>query len=122
MGVASARSDCPRNPAHPRTFCGFLTPNPMNTPLVPPCARRMAAMLFVTATTLVTSVTAQTTAPAAAPQNEDVLVLSPFEVSADDSRGYQATQTLAGTRIRTDLKDVGSAITVITKEFMQDIG
>jgi outer membrane receptor protein involved in Fe transport len=51
-----------------------------------------------------------------------VVVLTPFEVSAATDRGYQATQTLAGTRIRTDLRDVSSAISVITPEFMQDIG
>jgi hypothetical protein len=65
---------------------------------------------------------AQTTAPAVTPKDDEVLVLSPFEVNSSEDRGYAATQTLAGTRIRTDLKDVGSAITVITKEFMQDIG
>ena len=54
--------------------------------------------------------------------DEVLLVLSPFEVSTQQDRGYQATQTLAGTRIRTDLKDVGSAISVYTKEFMRDIG
>ncbi len=64
-----------------------------------------------------------TTPPAApAPAEEDVLVLSPFEVNAEEDTGYIATQTLAGTRIRTDLKDVASAISVITKEFMVDIG
>jgi len=70
---------------------------------------------------------AQTTAPASnagasKSEEEDVLVLSPFEVNAEEDNGYVATATLAGTRIRTDLKDVASAISVITKEFMQDIG
>jgi hypothetical protein len=65
---------------------------------------------------------AQTVAPDTTPKSEETLVLSPFEVNAEDDNGYQATQTLAGTRIRTDLKDVGSAITVVTKQFMQDIG
>jgi hypothetical protein len=67
---------------------------------------------------------AQTSAPASTPptKEEEVLVLSPFEVNSAEDTGYAATQTLAGTRIRTDLKDVGSAISVITKEFMQDIG
>jgi hypothetical protein len=67
---------------------------------------------------------AQTTNPggAAAPKEEEILQLSPFEVTAESDNGYQATETLAGTRIRTDLRDVGSAITVITKEFMKDIG
>ena len=70
---------------------------------------------------------AQTNPPASqaapAPASEDeTIVLSPFEVNAAKDTGYQATQTLAGTRIRTDLKDVGSAIQVITKDFMNDIG
>ncbi len=53
---------------------------------------------------------------------EDVVTLSPFEVSAAKDTGYQATETLAGTRIRTDLKDVASAIQVVTKDFMADVG
>ena len=65
---------------------------------------------------------AQTTNPAPAAKPEEVVVLTPFEVKSTSDKGYQATETLAGTRIRTDLKDVGSAITVITKEFLQDIG
>lgn len=67
---------------------------------------------------------AQTTAPAPAKpeKEEEIVVLSPFEVSGTKDTGYQATETLAGTRIRTNLKDVGSAISVITKEFMADIG
>ena len=66
--------------------------------------------------------------PGAAPatpapeEDENVVILSPFEVTTDTDTGYVATQTLAGTRIRTDLRDVGSAITVVTKEFMNDIG
>lgn len=61
-------------------------------------------------------------APAPAAQEEEVIHLSPFEVQAGTDIGYQATQTMSGTRIRTDLKDVGSAISVVTKEFLQDIG
>ncbi|PTY04220.1 hypothetical protein DB347_20195 [Opitutaceae bacterium EW11] len=48
--------------------------------------------------------------------------LSPFEVRAGGDTGYLATDTLGGTRIRTDLRDVGSAISVATREFMRDIG
>ena len=81
----------------------------------------LAASLLAGALTGTAS--AQTTAkPAPAATEEPALVLSPFEVTADEDNGYAATQTLAGTRIRTDLKDVGSAITVVTKEFMRDIG
>ena len=63
------------------------------------------------------------TAPAdAATDDSGLVTLSPFEVTAVKDTGYQATQTLAGTRIRTDLKDVASAIQVITKDYMSDIG
>ena len=46
------------------------------------------------------------------PMDEEVVVLSPFEVKATQDTGYQATETLAGTRIRTDLKDVGGGLSV----------
>jgi len=55
-------------------------------------------------------------------QDEDTVVLSPFEVTSTKDNGYQATETLAGTRIRTELRDVGSALSVYTKEFLKDIG
>jgi hypothetical protein len=62
------------------------------------------------------------TAAAAPAADDEVIQLSPFEVTGAKDTGYQASQTLAGTRIRTDLKDVGSAISVITKDFMADVG
>ncbi|MBD5778076.1 TonB-dependent receptor [Pelagicoccus sp. NFK12] len=54
--------------------------------------------------------------------DEEVFELSPFEVTGEDNEGYRASSTLAGTRIRTDLKDVGSAISVYTDEFLKDVG
>ena len=67
---------------------------------------------------------AQTAAPATPPSaaEEDVVVLSPFEVTSSADTGYVATDTLAGTRIRTDLRDVGASLSVITKGFLQDVG
>ncbi|HUG10773.1 MAG TPA: TonB-dependent receptor plug domain-containing protein [Opitutaceae bacterium] len=66
---------------------------------------------------------AQVTPDATTPEtDEEVIVLSPFEVSGTRDTGYQATETLAGTRIRTELKDVASAISVITEQFLQDVG
>jgi len=60
--------------------------------------------------------------PAGKPADEEVLQLSPFEVTSTKDTGYVATETLAGTRIRTELKDVGAAISVITKDFLNDVG
>ncbi|GAB5561756.1 MAG: hypothetical protein SynsKO_34030 [Synoicihabitans sp.] len=54
--------------------------------------------------------------------DEEVVELSPFILEATDSSGYQATSTLAGTRLKTDLKDLGSSISVVTEQFMDDLG
>src|SRR5688572_21987510 len=56
--------------------------------------------------------------PADTPQ-EDMLVLSPFEVNPDDN-GYLASSAQSGTRLRTDLRDIPSSISVLTKDFMND--
>lgn len=53
---------------------------------------------------------------------EDTYELSPFTVQGDDADGYRAASTLAGSRLRTPLRDVGSAIQVITEEFFEDTG
>lgn len=53
--------------------------------------------------------------------SESVITLSPFEVSAENDDGYRASGTLAGTRLRTDLKDVAASVSVVTKDFMRDI-
>jgi outer membrane receptor protein involved in Fe transport len=53
-------------------------------------------------------------------EKDDVFILSPFHVNAEDDQGYRATSTLAGTRLNTSLKDVGAAISVVTKEFLED--
>lgn len=61
--------------------------------------------------------------PVAAPpagETEPAVTLSPFVVAESEDRGYAATSTLAGTRLRTDLRDVGAAISVVTGQFMTD--
>jgi len=53
---------------------------------------------------------------------DELYELSPFSVDASQDTGYTATSTLAGTRVRTDLKDLGAAISVYTSEFLEDTG
>jgi len=68
---------------------------------------------------------AQTTAPnptTGGAAREEVIQLSPFAVSPDDDTGYRSSSTLAGSRLRTDLRDVAASVSVVTKEFMQDLG
>ena len=67
---------------------------------------------------------AQTTTTPAKPvakEQEEVLVLSPFEVSAEDDSGYATATTLAGNRLNTELRDIGNAVTVINSQFLKDI-
>lgn len=54
-------------------------------------------------------------------EDEDIYVLSLFTVDESDVVGYAAASTLAGTRIKTDLKDLGASISVVTEEFMEDV-
>lgn len=88
---------------------------------------RMSALLASSAFCLTSAslLHAQTAAPAAtAEENQDQpVVLSPFVVEASEDTGsYRATATLAGTRIRTELKDVGAAVSAVTAQFLQDTG
>jgi hypothetical protein len=52
----------------------------------------------------------------------DLIKLSPFEVSTNQDKGYAATSSLAGSRLNTELRDIGAAVQVITPEFMKDLG
>lgn len=54
--------------------------------------------------------------------SESVVELSPFEVREDANQGYYATQTLAGGRLRQDLRDLATSVQVVTKDFMDDVG
>lgn len=63
----------------------------------------------------------------AGPAKEDAAALSPFTVSTAPDRGYVATDTLAGTRLRSELKDLAASVTIVPKseagqKFMNEIG
>ena len=70
---------------------------------------------------LVSTASPQLTGQENAEQNEDYYELSPFVVSSDDDVGYLATSTLAGTRLKTNLNEVGTAISVVNTEFLEDV-
>jgi len=93
----------------------------------------ITAFVLCTSAVLALAVTPRSFGQAAAPapgagtsaevKDEDVVKLSPFVVNAEEDQGsYAATSTLAGTRVRTDLKDLSSAISVVTQQFLQDTG
>lgn len=46
--------------------------------------------------------------------------MSPFEVDATQDRGYYAENTLAGSRLNTNVSDLAASITVVTKQQLTD--
>lgn len=55
-------------------------------------------------------------------EEEELFELSPFTVTAADEAGYAARATTGGVRFRTDLRDIGSQVDVMSLEFLQDVG
>lgn len=53
---------------------------------------------------------------------EAAIELSPFVVNEGSDVGYLAGNTLAGSRLNTQLKDTAASIRVLTSEFLSDIG
>ena len=87
----------------------------------------LLAGLFITVFASPTSgqsSTAASTTASSPPTNVpiDTLLLSPFQVDATQEKGYLATQTLNGTRLKTDLRDIGASISVFTEQMMDDLG
>lgn len=66
---------------------------------------------------------AQEATTAVSSDEDEVVTLSPFEVKASGERdGYVTTTTLAGNRLNTQLKDLGTSISVYNEQFLKDIG
>lgn len=81
--------------------------------------------LFALSVVLVGPLAAQT-APAApkaapAPEKEEVVILSPFTVSADNADRYRAADAISAVRVRAALLDTPSTISVITRDMMDDL-
>ncbi len=53
-------------------------------------------------------------------KREETIVLSPFVVTTEKDQGYFAENTLAGSRMRTNLSDLAASLSVITKQQMDD--
>lgn len=52
----------------------------------------------------------------------DIVTLSPFEVDETTDIGYLATSTLAGSRLKTSLRDLGTSISIVNAEMLRDSG
>ncbi len=68
---------------------------------------------------------AQSTLPPTPPsqaEDADAIELSPFTVQASSDLGYEASESLAGTGLRTKLTDMGASVSVVTARFLEDTG
>jgi iron complex outermembrane receptor protein len=82
------------------------------------CAAPLAASLGLAVTG--SAQTAPAPSPAAT-THEDVVLLSPFEVSATTDTGYTAAASIGATRTRTLLIELPQNIQVFTDEFIKDV-
>ncbi len=56
------------------------------------------------------------------PTEDETLEMSPFTISTDRDTGYAATNSLAGTRLNSAIANIPAALSVMTREFLNDIG
>ncbi len=81
------------------------------------------ALLALAAGSPFASAQAPAAQPAGTPAREgDVIRLSEFSVSAEGDRGYVASETLTGSRVRTPIIDLPYTVNVLTAEFFADFG
>lgn len=76
--------------------------------------------LLAASTLAMVRLSAQTSAPAA-DASDDVVKLSPFSVAADRDSGYSASNSIAGTRTNTPIRDIAMNIQVFTKDMASDL-
>lgn len=102
---------------HPKVCLGRLA-------LPSPLPRGWRSIVTLLASVLFTSiqVMGQTVNSDEDNSEDAITVLSPFLVSAESETGWVATESLAGSRLRTDLKDLAAPIEVLTKDFMDEFG
>ena len=79
------------------------------------------ALLFVGSASLGrTQAASAAPAAGAATPSGDIVQLSEFAVTADTDRGYVASETMTGSRVRTPIIDLPYTVNVMTAEFFED--
>jgi iron complex outermembrane recepter protein len=77
--------------------------------------------IFVVAAAAATGVLPLSAQSQDADASEDTIQLSAFVVNTEADNGYQATETISGTRTGTSLRDISSVVSPLTKDFLADI-
>ncbi len=115
-----AKTERTRGPPEDQANPSDAKTTPVSQPAPSNPMKNRNPLSFVAAWLLaLTSVDAQSTTNATP---AEPITLSPFEVDASADRGYQAFNTLSGTRLNSKLEDLGASITVVTKQQMTDLG
>src|SRR5688500_4287189 len=73
---------------------------------------------------LLLTATLRAAAALAAPavdSKEEPVILSIFQVRSDKDEGYRSTQTISGSRTFSDLRDTPNSISVLNREFLDDL-
>src|SRR5262245_60648472 len=95
----------------------ILSSNPMQTTKTNTMPRHKLPLAFAALLVAAVPSWAQQATTSTVPKKEDEVVeLSPFEVTAGDNESYTAATTLAGNRLNTELRDIGNSVTVITSQ------
>jgi catecholate siderophore receptor len=81
--------------------------------------RALASGTLVFASTLHAQVAPQQPQPKS---DDEIHVLSPFQVQTTADVGYEASRSLSGMGLNTKLTDIGAAISVVTAKFIEDTG
>lgn len=87
-------------------------------------SRRLSALAVASSALIAADVSAQTAAPASpapADAKEEIVTMSPFTVSTERDEGYRASNSIAGTRTNTPIRDIPINIQVFTKDLYDDL-
>ncbi len=85
-------------------------------------ARSLAGIVLAEAAAVALVAQQLPPAPAGAVANAEAVKLSPFVIEDNVDTGYLASSTLAGSRLKTDFRDIASQVSVMTPDFLADIG
>ena len=108
---------------HDRTPCivipSAVGPLPINNRLH---RAHLRSLSLLTALCALASVAGAQTAAANPPVPDETIKLSPFTVNTEKDNGYIAADSLMGGRLATPLLKTPSDITVLTRDFLDDVG
>lgn len=92
----------------------------MNCSVAPRLGHALALLLTAALPTAVAL--AQTAPIPPKPAADEIVSLSVFEVSSSQPGRYQAEEAASGGRLRTNIMDTPTTVTVLTRDFIEDLG